>query len=133
MAVMRRSSSRRLLRRVALALVGCASYLCIHACNSVYIPIPPPDPTFTQTTSAGEWEVHTGPDSRAVGARFYIYNATLGSGIIQKAEGDGSMSAFPLHGQPGDHVEIHWERSITETSSTICRPLGAGLVQTECR
>ncbi len=31
-----------------------------------------------------------------------------------------------------DHIEIHWERSVTDGSSTICRPLGPGVVQQGC-
>jgi hypothetical protein len=130
---MRRGSRGKNIRRWLLAVVACTGYLVTFACNSVYIPIPPPDPTFSQNGTSGDWEVQTAPDSRAVGARFYIYNATLGSGVIQKANDDGSMHAFPLRGQAGDHIQIHWERTITDTSATICRPLGDGLVQVECR
>jgi hypothetical protein len=130
---MKRGCIGRSIRRVLLAFAGLAAYLCVHACNSVYIPIPPPDPTFTQGSNAGEWEVRTPPDSRAVGARYFIYNATLGSGIIQKAESDGSMSAFPLQGQVGDHIQIYWQRNLTDSSSTICRPLGSGQVNVGCQ
>jgi hypothetical protein len=122
----------RLLRWLAGVLAG-ASYLLIFACNSTFIPIPPPNPTFTESATPGEWQVHTPPDSRAVGARYYIYNVTTGSGLIQRASvTDGSMDAYPLQGQVGDRIEIHWEQSIADGSSTICRPLGAGLVLQGC-
>ena len=127
----RGSRGNRLLRWLAGALAG-ASYLLIFACNSPYIPIPPPNPTFTESTTAGEWEVSTPPDSRAIGARFYIYNATAGSGLIQAASPDGSMDAYPLRGQVGDHIQLNWERTIVDGSSTICRPLGAGLALQGC-
>ena len=113
-------------------VVAGASYLLIFACNSPYIPIPPPNPTFTESATAGEWQVSTPPDSRSIGSRFYIYNATAGSGLIQAAGPDGSMNAYPLQGQVGDHIQIHWERSIVDGSSTICRPLVSGLVQQGC-
>jgi hypothetical protein len=113
-------------------VVAGAAYLLIFACNSPFIPIPPPNPTFTESSTPGEWQVSTPPDSRASGALFYIYNANLGSGLIQRAATDGSMFTFPLHGQAGDRITIHWERSVTDSSSSICRPLGTGLVQQGC-
>lgn len=129
---MNRGPRVNLLRRWLVSLVAGASYLLIFACNSTFIPIPPPNPTFTESATPGEWQVSTSADSRAIGARFYIFNATTGSGLIQVAGPDGSMAAYPLQGQAGDRIQIHWERSITDGSSTLCRPLGAGLVQQGC-
>jgi hypothetical protein len=127
----RAARGNRILRWLAGVVAG-ASYLLIYACNSPFIPIPPPNPTFTASATPGEWEVSTSADSRASGARFYIYNASTGSGLIQRAAPDGSMYAYPLQGQAGDHIEIHWEKSITDSSATICRPLGPGFVQQGC-
>jgi hypothetical protein len=110
-----------------------ASYLLIFACNSVFIPIPPPDPTFSEGTTPGQWSVSTPPDSRTVDARFYIYNKALGAGLIQKAAPDGSMYAAGLQGQAGDAIEIWWEKSPTQLSLAICRPLGTGLVTQACQ
>ncbi len=122
----------RLMRWLAGVIAG-VSYLLIFACNSPFIPIPPPNPTFTESAATpGEWEVSTPADPRASGALFYIYNVKTGSGLIQLAAPDGSMYAFPLQGQAGDPIQIHWERSVADGSSTICRPLGAGLVQQNC-
>lgn len=121
----------RLLRWLAGMLAG-ASYLLIFACNSPFIPIPPPNPTFTESPTPGEWQVHVPADSRAIGSRYYVYNSTTGTGLIQRAAPDGSMDAYPLQGQAGDPIELHWERSLSDGSSTICRPLGSGLVQQGC-
>lgn len=116
-----------------VAIAAGASLVVAFACNSPFIPIPPPDPNFSQDSSSGDWAISMPADSRAMGARYYIYNATLGSGLIQKASSvDGSAYARPLQGQPGDHIHIHWEKG-TENSSTICRPLGPGLVQMGCQ
>jgi hypothetical protein len=121
------------LRRWLAGVIAGASYLLIFACNSTFIPIPPPNPTFTENSATpGEWQVHMPADSRASGARYYIYNEATGSGLIQRAADDGSADAYPLQGQAGDHIEIHWERSITDGSSTICRPLGSGPVLQSC-
>jgi hypothetical protein len=127
----RGSRGNRLLRWIAGIVAG-ASYLLIFACNSPFIPIPPPNPTFTESATPGEWQVSTPPDSRASSAVFYIYNSNLGSGLIQRAAPDGSMFASPLIGQAGDRIGIHWERSTTDGSSTICRVLGAGTAVQGC-
>jgi hypothetical protein len=68
-----------------------------------------------------------------MGSIFYIYNESLGTGLMQRAAADGSMYARPLQGQAGDYILIHWEQRTGESSSTICRPLGAGLVQIGCQ
>jgi len=115
-------------------LVVAASLVIVFACNSPFIPIPPPDPTFSESsTTPGQWSVSSGADSRASGAIFYIYNASAGSGLIQRASQDGSMYAYPLYGKAGDSIQIHWERSVSDSSSTICRPLGPGLGQRGCQ
>ena len=111
-----------------------ACLIVVFACNSPFIPIPPPDPSFSQDSpSTDEWSVSMAPDSNAVGAIYYFYNSTLGSGVIQKAStADGSAYVRSLQGKSGDNIYIHWERG-TETSSTICRPLGAGVVHVVCQ
>jgi hypothetical protein len=103
----------------------------VFACNSPYIPIPPPNPSYEQDSS-GEWAVYLPADSRAIGATYFIFNSTLGSGLIQRAAPDGSAYARPLQGQVNDSIYIHWQRG-TETSLTICRPLGVGVVQMVCQ
>jgi hypothetical protein len=116
-----------------LALVTASvSLVVVFACNSPYIPIPPPDPGYSQDSSSGDWAVSMPANIRAIGAVYYFYNAKLGAGIIQKASPDGSAYAFPLHGQAGDPVYIHWEHGI-DSSSTICRPLGEGTVRMVCQ
>jgi hypothetical protein len=122
----------RLLKWLA-GLTAAASFVIVFACNSPFIPIPPPDPTFSENSTSGEWSVSSGADSRARGAIFYIYNASTGSGLIQLAAQDGSMYAYPLYGKVGDRIQIHWERPVSESSSTICRPLGPGLGQRGCQ
>ena len=128
----RERKGNRLLRWL-VGVLACASYLLVFSCNSTFIPIPPPNPTFTESETPGNWYVATSADSRASGAIFYLYNANLGSGIIQRAAQDGSMYAYPLQGQVGDSIYIHWERSATNISAGICRTLGSGLVQLECQ
>jgi hypothetical protein len=113
-------------------MIACIAFVAVFACNSTFIPIPPPNPTFTQS-STGEWAVQTPPDTRASGAIYYLYNADLGSGLIQRASADGSMYAYPLQGNAGDRIMIRWEKSPTEGSSGICRPLGEGTAVLGCQ
>lgn len=130
-----RPEIRPLLRWLG-GLTAAAALVVVFACNSPFIPIPPPDPTFSESASPeqpGQWSVSSDVDSRARNALFFIFNASTGSGLIQRAASDGSMSAYPLYGRVGDHILIHWERSDGQSSSTICRPLGAGLVRLGCQ
>lgn len=121
------------LRRWLAATLAALAFVPIFACNSVFIPIPPPDPTFNESATPNEWSVAAGPDLRARGALYYIYNADLGSGIIQRAADDGSVFATPLHGSVGDRIQIRWERDPGDASATICRRLAPGLVVQGCR
>ena len=109
------------------------AFVFVLSCNSPFIPIPPPNPSFSQDSSSGDWSVSTPADERAVGATYFVLNAGLGSGIIQRASADGSMYATHLQGQTCDSIFIHWEKPGNEQSSTICRPLGEGLSQMGCQ
>lgn len=119
------------LRKWLAVAMAALSLAIVFACNSPYIPIPPPNPSYEQDSS-GEWAVYLPADSRAIGATYFIFNSTLGSGLIQRAAPDGSAYARPLQGQVNDSIYIHWQRG-TETSLTICRPLGVGVVQMVCQ
>ena len=118
--------ARRFSRVLSMLVVGH-----LLACNSPYIPIPPPTPRFEPVDMPDgmgglrqDWRAVSGPDSRVSNARIYLYNEHLESGVIQKANPDGSYVVFPLMGQIGDFIDIYWERSDSVKSATICRILG---------
>jgi hypothetical protein len=71
-----------------------------------------------------DWRATSGPDLRMSNARVYLYNEQLGSGVIQKANLDGSYEAYPITGQSGDFIDIYWERPDSVRSAMICRVLG---------
>ena len=121
------------LRKWFAVVAASLAFVVVLSCNSPFIPIPPPNPTFSENSSSGDWSVSTPPDDRAAGAMYFVLNANLGSGIIQRAAADGSMFAAHLQGQTGDSIYIHWEKAGSEQSSTICRPLGEGLSQMVCQ
>ena len=115
--------------------------MCAPACNSNFIPVPPPsDPTFSpvQITDAmggarQVWMV-SGPASAAMkDARIYIFNNSLGVGVIGRGDRLGAYSTGPLEGNVGDQVELHYEMSDGERSPSSCRILAPGVGRMPCR
>ena len=134
-----RSCSRRWVPRLGALMASVGLFLAL-ACNSPFIPIPPPNPSFSPVVvpdgtggTREEWQVASPADGRMANARVYIFNRALGAGIIVQAAGDGSYVAFPLSGERGDQIDLYWERGGSERSLTICRYLGEGLAYTPCR
>src|SRR5688572_8890836 len=74
------------------------------ACNTPFIPLPPPaDPTFTPiAVSDGMggtrmmWQTSGAPSAAMVEAKVTVYNATVGAGVIVRAQTDGSYVASPI-------------------------------------
>jgi hypothetical protein len=132
---------RRWLLAAVMALAGAGGLLvCLPACNTPFIPLPPPsDPTFmpvTVTDAMGGtqtvWETR-GPASAALAdAKVSVYNASVGAGVIVRAGADGSYVASPIEGREGDHIEIEYDSKDGRSGPGICRVLQVGLAQTEC-
>jgi hypothetical protein len=107
------------------------------ACNTPFIPIPPPgDPIFTPMTAVSamgmehvSWQASGHANA---GARVFLYNTKLGVGVIARADDDGGYVSSPFDGQIGDPIEISYETPKGERSAGICRPLQAGLVRLDC-
>jgi hypothetical protein len=125
-------SSRRV-RLLLPVLVG------LWACNAPFIPVPPPDNVFVQeslTDGSGSsrvvWITQGKPDSRAAGAKFFIYNQALNSGVIIQAGADGSYVAPPLEGTMGDHVFVSYMSPNGDDSEVACRLLVEGDPAPEC-
>ncbi len=129
-------------RRTLLALAASVAtlLLALGACNTPFIPLPPPDdPTFTQvmapdgTTRAQiAWETRGGPGATASSSRIFIWNLNLHVGVIAQAGPDGSYVASPLDGQVGDQVELRYETPKGERSQVKCRILGPGIATMQC-
>jgi hypothetical protein len=119
------------------ALLG---MLALPACNTPFIPLPPPgDPTFTpvaMTDGVGGqrtlWETRGAPSSAMGEARVFVYNVDGGSGVIVRAQPDGSYVTNPFDGKPGDRIQIHYVDRDARNSPDICRVLQQGLAQTPC-
>ena len=84
----------------------------------------------TLTDGAGTtrtvWITQGKPDSRAAGAKFYIFTDAFGAGVIVNARADGSYTAPPLDGAMGDHVFLYYTTPAGEDSESACRVLSEG-------
>jgi hypothetical protein len=134
-------SWKRWLLVAALALgVGALMTLALPACNTPFIPLPPPgDPTFTpMAVSDGMggtrmvWETRGEPSAALAEARISVYNADVGAGVIVRAQTDGSYVAAPIDGRAGDRVQIDYTAKDGTPGPGICRILQQGRAQTEC-
>jgi hypothetical protein len=103
------------------------------ACNAPFIPVPPPENVFIQQTltdgggtSRTVWITQGKPDAHAAGAKFYIFNNAIGSGVIAQAAADGSYTAQPLEGAMGDHVFLYYTTPAGVDSEVACRVLSEG-------
>jgi hypothetical protein len=123
---------RRLRFRILrlLATLGVAAL--IWACNAPFIPVPPPGMiTFSAVTvsdgNGGQktaWITRGGPNGNAGSARFFVFDANVGAGVIATAAPDGSFVTSPMDGTPGDQVLINYYLTTTgDYSATACRVL----------
>jgi hypothetical protein len=120
----------------ALAALG----LTLGACNTPFIPIPPPgDPSFKPIAmvdaTGGQhvvWETSGGANQAMAAAQVYVYNRALGEGVIARAGADGAYVAAPIEGKLGDAIELFYETPKGERSIAICRILQEGPAHTAC-
>jgi hypothetical protein len=131
-------SLKRWLLVGAMALsAGAAMVLALPACNTPFIPLPPPsDPTFMPVVvgdgmggSRTLWETR---GTAAAEAKVSVYNADVGAGVIVRAQTDGSYVATPLDGKEGDRIQIDYTAKDGTPGPGICRILQQGRAQTEC-
>jgi hypothetical protein len=114
----------------AAALIGA-----VFGCNTPYIPIPPPgNPTFTPIVTMDPmgsphtaWEARGTANEALAEAKVSIYNASLGQGVIARAQLDGSYVAGPFEGTAKDRIELSYENKKGELSPTVCVLLQPGL------
>jgi hypothetical protein len=125
---------RTLRRRLARLAVAIAAVGAVWACNAPFIPVPPPGAiTFTPETvpdaAGGEktvWITQGGANAQASSALFYVLDMDRGSGVIQRANADGSFQAVPMDGTRGDHVRIYYQKPTGENSEDTCKLLIEG-------
>jgi hypothetical protein len=135
----RRSLGRWLLASTLASALATVT-LGLGACNTPFIPIPPPsDPAFkpiAMVDALGEphtvWETSGGPNATMAGARVFVFNRNLGEGVITRAGADGAYVAAPLEGKLGDPIELFYETAKSERSPGICRVLQDGVAHNPC-
>jgi hypothetical protein len=127
------SRLRRRLLPVLTVVVMAAVGLGGLACNAPFIPVPPPENIFIRemvTDGSGAmrtvWITQGKPDSRAAGAKFFIFNDAVGAGVIIDANPDGTYMAKPLEGTMGDHVFLYYTTPAGVDSEVACRVLTEG-------
>jgi hypothetical protein len=132
---------KRCLLLVAMALgVGALLTFALPACNTPFIPLPPPgDPTFTPVVindgmggTRTVWDVRGMPAAALSEAKVSVYNATVGAGVIVRAQLDGSYVAAPIDGHEGDRVQIDYTAKDGTNGPGICRLLQQGRAQSDC-
>ncbi len=124
---------RRLAPSLALAVLGLAG------CVTPSIPIPPPDPssmTFEVTVDTGGAITSASLTYPATenykGGITYVYNRTLGLGIIQDVNADGSIGpTTPVDAAAGNSLVISVEND-DQTVST-CVVLREGTPSSVCQ
>jgi hypothetical protein len=94
---------------VAIVVLVCA----LAGCVTPSIPIPPPDPQqmmFELDVDAGQGTFEYPPNSNYGDAIVYIYNRTVGEGIIATARADGSVGPTgPFPARLDDEIAVTFE------------------------
>lgn len=125
------------MRRLGLiALIGLAAAL--PGCVTPSIPIPPPDPssmtfavTLDQSGLIDSASLTYPPTDNYKGGITYVYNRTLGVGIIENVKPDGSIGpTAPVAAHLGDSLVISIEND-DQTVST-CVQLREGTPSSYC-
>ena len=97
------------------------------ACNAPFIPVPPPGASFTSELvddgAGGQktvWTTHGLPSTNAAFARYSIFDANNGKGVITTAGADGTFTSTPMDGTLNDHIQLYYETPSGDYSESIC-------------
>jgi len=72
------------------------------------------------------WVTQGGPNDKAASATFFVYNTIGGTGVITKANPDGSYIAPPLDGMRGDRIHVFYQDVKGVFSAISCQLLIEG-------
>ena len=93
-------------------------------CVTPSIPIPPPEPekiTFSVVTAGDAATFEYAPDPDYTQAVVYVFNRSLGAGVIDTARADGSVGPTqPFEAGDGDEIVVTFD-SGGELASTCVR------------
>ena len=119
-------------------LLGAASLL--WSCVAPILTVPPPDTisfeSTTLTASDGTqqkfWIASGGPLEQAANAAYFVFDRTLGEGVIATGRNDGSFTAPAMQGNDKDQVLIYYKTPFGDYSDSLCVLLGTGASPATC-
>ncbi len=105
------------------------------SCVAPILTVPPPGAvTFTSafiTDASGTqkkvWTTEGGPLPEAEGALYFVFNRSLGNGVIATARMDGSFTAPPMDGTDKDSISIYYRTPTADYSDPMCVLLSEGV------
>lgn len=113
-------------------LLGATAFL--WSCVAPILTVPPPGaisftPAVVADASGAQrtvWTTEGGPIEQAAQSTFYIFNRSLGSGVIATARNDGSFTAPTMDGTANDPILIYYRTPAGDYSDSICVLLSSG-------
>jgi hypothetical protein len=119
-------------------LLGASALL--WSCVAPILTVPPPDAiafestmlTASDGTQQTFWTATGGPLEQAANATYYVFNRTLGGGVIATARNDGSFTAPPLQGTEKDQVLVYYKTPFGDYSDSLCVLLGPAASPAAC-
>jgi hypothetical protein len=110
-----------------LALIALATVLGLAGCVTPSIPIPPPDPklmVFTLTTdpmgTVTSASLEYPPTITYIGGVVYIYNRSIGQGIIEQVKPNGAIGpTTPVAASIGDQIVVSVENDDQTVSTCV--------------
>ena len=119
-------------------LLGASALL--WSCVAPMFPVPPPSEVgfASKAVIDGDGSVHTewiasgGPVEQAANADYYVFDTTVGDGVIATARNDGSFTAPAMQGNPGDRVLVNYRTPYGVYSDSLCVLLGPGASAAPC-
>jgi hypothetical protein len=111
-------------------LLGASALL--WSCVAPILTVPPPSEVAFEsrmlTASDGTlqmfWIASGGPLEQAANGTYYVFDRTLGGGVIATARNDGSFTAPPLQGNDKDQVLVYYKTPFGDYSDSLCVLLG---------
>ncbi len=85
--------------------------------------------------AADVWIASGGALEQAANASYFVFNRTLGGGVIATARNDGSFTAPPMPGNQNDQVLVYYKTPYGDYSDSLCvllQPGTAGSSLTAC-
>ena len=110
------------------------------SCVAPILTVPPPNEisfestmlTASDGTPQTFWIASGGLLPEAANATYFVFNRTLGGGVIATGRNDGSFTAPPMQGNPSDQVLVYYKTPFGDYSDSLCVLLGVGASPAAC-